>query len=366
LVELLVASAVLLVLTGLLLGITNETARIWQQSSSRTEQFREARNAFEAITRRVGQATLNTYWDYDNPAQPTRYLRQSELRFLTGPAGSLLGNSSATRPTHSIFFQAPLGFVAENPDVAGSERATFGGLENVLNTCGYFLEHGSDLPYRPGFLTAQVAPVRYRFRLLELIEPSNELTLYQYTSGIGSYAAGQLNCVGYGSASPPSGVTGREWFAIPAAKTWPGGAPRNVRVLAANIVALVVLPKLSPQDDPTGTALSPAYQYDSTARRADPLLNPRSQLPPVVQLVMVAIDENSARRLQSAQSPKSAVPDLGLTGLFSDPAKLEDAGSTAGDLTLLQQRLVARRVSFRVFSSNIQIKGARWSTAQTD
>jgi uncharacterized protein (TIGR02599 family) len=91
LVELIVAVGLLAIVLLLLASMTNSTASIWKLTSGKIEEFRSASNAFDSMTRRLSQATLNTYWDYDSPTAPTKYFRHSELRFISGPA---LANSS--------------------------------------------------------------------------------------------------------------------------------------------------------------------------------------------------------------------------------------------------------------------------------
>ncbi len=89
-----------------------------------------------------------------------------------------------------------------------------------------------------------------------------------------------------------------------------GGAVHHV--LAENIVALVFIPKLPPKEDETGGLLAPNYSYDSTVNKPDePNINPKNQLPPVVGVVMVAIDEESAAKLAA-----KGVTDLGVKDLF--------------------------------------------------
>ena len=80
LVEVLVSAGIVVVLMVVLLGMTDQTQRLVRSTSAKVEQFQEARVAFEAMTRRLAQATLNTYWDYDNPTKPTKYIRSAELR----------------------------------------------------------------------------------------------------------------------------------------------------------------------------------------------------------------------------------------------------------------------------------------------
>lgn len=349
LVELLVAVAVLLIIMGILLSVTTQTTKLWRSTTAKMEQFRAARDAFEEITRHLSQATLNTYWDYDNAAAPTRYMRQSELRFISGNMGTLAGTppSSKQWPTQGMFFQAPLGF---------SEQTSTLGLENLLNTWGYYIEFGDDSATRPEIITPTTAPLRYRYRLMELMEPSESLTLYKYTSGIGLFQGGKPNNPLYVSwvsstppSAPPAGYTGKEWF------TTPLNAGTS-HVLADNIIALVILPKLSQADDSTGTTLAPTYSYDSTATNSNAAINPKNQLPPVVDVAMVAIDESSAIRL--AQTHGTTMPDFGQGGLFTDATKMD------ADLKNLQNTLIAQHVTFHVFTTNVAIKGAKWSRAE--
>ncbi len=335
LVEMMASIVVLLLIMAIVLSVTTQTGALFRTTTAKIEEFRSARDAFEAMTRRLGQATLNTYWDYDNPTAPTRYIRQSELRFISGNTVALAGTPAAPRqwPTHGVFFQAPLGF---------SQDATTYGLENLLNTWGYFVEFGDDSAQRPSIVTTQIAPLHYRYRLCELMQPTNSLSIYSYTSGITGGVANNLS------------YTGRDWFSI--AMNLPDTAtnpPRPVHVLAENVIALVILPRLSQTKDPTGTLLAPQYTYDSTATNSNPDINPKNQLPPLLQVTMVAIGEASAARL--AQGQGSTMPDLGLGSLFANASQMES------DLNTLQQTLTNRHITFRVFSTDVAIKGAQWS-----
>lgn len=326
LVELVVAMSVLFVLMVILVQLTNGTSRIWSQTTGNIEQFKEARDAFESMTRRLSQATLNTYWDYHYPnndkTKPAdAYQRQSELRFITGDAQALAGLKYPAG--HAVFFQAPLGFTA---------TTTYVHMQNLLNTWGFFIDFGSDQDMRPGFLGPKI-PLRYRFRLYELMEPSESLSLYKYSSGNPSYA-------------------GKEWFTDPLKLT--PATSRPTRALAENIIALILLPKLSPQEDVTETRLAPQYSYDSTAANSDPTINPKNQLPPVIQLTVVAVDEATFGRIQAGAVP----PDFGLTGLF---AKAENYHQ---DLATLEATLQRQKLNYRVFSTNVSIRGAKWSREQ--
>ena len=250
-------------------------------------------------------------------------------------------SGTTNRPTQGIFFQAPLGYVNDPTD--------FSGMENLLNTWGYYVEFNKDI--RPAFINAMSnpPPYKYRFRLMEMMEPSNQLTIYSLTSGTAN--------VGY---------NGYGWFTTPLNSTAP-----DVHVLAENIIALVILPKLSAADEATGNytdgSLAPNYYYDSTGLNmttlSDPNLNPLNQLPPVVQVTMVAVDEASYNRFQSAQGNNNMPTSLGLGGLFQSVGDTTNPSNPgyAQDVQTLQTTMQANKLNYRIFTSNISIRGAKWS-----
>lgn len=332
LVEVLVSATLISLLLLVLVSMTDSTTRMWSYTSGRIEQFRDAREGFESITRRLSQATLNTYWDYQYPngdttQPPLRYSRQSELRFRCGNARQLTGNNKQTG--HAAFFQGPLGF-------SGEEDYTR--LENLLNTWGYYVEYGDDLKLRPDFLTPESIPPRNRFRLMELMEPSDRLTLYQFSSGNPAYK-------------------GSEWFTQPLQNG-------HSRVLAENIVGLILLPTLSPdEENSTGRRLAPNYSYDSAktddnnSASVDPELNWKNQLPPIVQVTLVAVDEGSFRRLNGASA---LMPE------FFIGCPFDKAIDYTTDLDRLESNLRDWKLSYRVFVSNVSIRAAKWSREQRD
>ncbi len=398
LVEMMVSMAIIAILGLILVQLTSQTSSTWQYTTRKTEEFRDARRAFEAMSRKIGQATLNTYWDYQyNGTQtPVAYGRQSELQFVcggmqsaTGTSGTngaisplLAGTKSATtplRPTHGIFFQAPLGYVAPGTSNDTTTYNGMRGLDNLLNTWGYYIEVNDDQSngQRPSFLSTSdgVIPVQIRSRLMEFMQPSNDLSVYQYT----------LPAI----ANPPTATTTApipfNWFtdalSTPAGST----AVPPYHVLSENIIALVILPKLSKQDAGTLTKLSPAQQdvalapnyfYNSgiTGEVANsPLLNSRNQLPPVVQVTMVAIDEGSAQRMMPTmdQAQTFVQSTLKLPQRFLDASKFQtdlqsnpSVGAGAGG-TSLEDALIANRINYRIFTTNVSIRAAKWSQATT-
>lgn len=356
LVEVLVSTALILLILMTLVSMVNFSAHTWTYTNSKIEQFRDARDAFESVTRRLSQATLNTYWDYqrDGTGKLTTYIRQSELRFISGPKATSAANAvggANPRITHSVFFQAPLGITSS---------VTYADLETLLNTVGYYIEFSSDQNLRPPCVTAaHPGNVNYRFRLMEMVEPAESLTLYTYTSGVA--ASGTQNATAY---------TGKEWF------TTPLGTAAYSRVVADNVIALVVLPKRSVQEDATGTTLCPKYDYDSSSLgeaantaltgTAAAAVNSKNQLPPVVQVTMVAVDEASYNRYQNGSTTPGLIATLG--GYFTAAGDLQDASvkGYAKDLNDLTNALRAAKLNYRVFTTDVAIRGAKWSTAESN
>lgn len=322
LVELLVAMAVLGLLVVLSATMIGHIQKVWEHASARTEQFQKARQALQTISSRLSQATLNPYWrvETNSSGTPVRYARQSDLRFLSGPAASLT-TIAAPASGSAVFFQAPTGFSSQSAAQ----------LDNALNTWGYFIEYGSDAQYRPPFLSSSGVAPKNSFRLVEFTDPSDMLQIFKFTSGVPAYS-------------------GKDWFSAPLA------TQANRRVLADNIVALVVLPRLPAMQDSTKSPLSPGCLYDSTQANVDPALNPRHQLPPIVDLAVVALDERSARRIEWGIT----APDFGTASLFQVPANLD------ADLNTLRNNLAARGLNAAVFRISVPIAAGRWSTEQSN
>ena len=350
LVEVLLSATILAMLVVVLVSITNQTAKTWKYTTGKIEQFSGARDAFESLTRQIGQATLNTHYEYFNDKGeartvenagifvPKHYGRQSDLRFVSGSmdrdnryggesAPPLAADPARPRPTHGIFFHAPLGLV--------DDATLHGGLQSLLNVWGYYVEFDSDDRVRPPFLQngAVGTPLRWRYRLMEFMRPAEKMVTY----------------------TKPT-----DWFA-PAVNE--AGTP-SAHVLAENVVALVLQPMLAPKDEqdltppPTvaGTALAPSYYYDSTKKNPTPALNPQHQLPPMIRATMVAIDEPSAVRLANG----SSMPDFGLPNLFATD-RSDSATAYADDLSTLEKTMAQRGISYRVFTTTIVIRGAKWS-----
>jgi uncharacterized protein (TIGR02599 family) len=364
LVEMLVAVSILALIMILAAQMIGATSKIWKNTTSKIEAFQNARDGFQLMTDELRQATVNTYWDYFdntgrsahystlNPFIPAAYGRQSDLHFQCGT--SLLGVQASK--TQAAFFQAPLGYVA-NPGL-------YGGLQNLLNAVGFFLQvsDGTNvINVPPPFMGA--TPI-YRYRLMQFIQPSELNTVFNYSLTQGTAAA--------------------TWFSTPLANTT--GRSTTVRVVANNIVALIFWPKAT---DSAADALSTDYSYNSrlglTSGTAVPPAtwvpggaNPgigqqplqMNQMPPILRVAMVAIDEPSAKILPgvAANGVSSYItaaynqsnPASG-TALFKNPQFMDS------DLLYFQYgpaglASIHPHINFRVFSTTVVVKSARYST----
>src|SRR5262245_24019433 len=96
LTETLLTGSILAIVMGVLLVMTDQTTRLFSGTAAKIEQFQDSRVAFEAMTRRMAGATLDTYLglqyqtesrgDADVTSRtPTGYERGSQLRFRSGP-----------------------------------------------------------------------------------------------------------------------------------------------------------------------------------------------------------------------------------------------------------------------------------------
>ena len=327
--ELMAATTVLILLLGAILALTNSTADLWRESSAKSEAFQAARVAFETLTRNLSQATLNTYWGYDSDLQPTRYLRKSDLHFISGPAENYISSTSNIR--HCVFFQAPLGVV--------SSSENYGNLTNLLNVCGYFVEISKDDTYFPAELKSRLSSGNIqRYRLVEVISPTEKMSVYTSTAG-DAYSTQWINDLSL------------------------SGANANKHILADNVIVLVLLPKLSAEDEKKlsgteadGSYLAPDYVYDSrifikkTGTQAE---LSRNQLPPLIEVVMVAIDQLSARRLEKQGKLNDSA--LKLSSLFQKASKLQT------DLDSLETQLIGLKANYRIFRTDVLLRQAKWS-----
>ena len=321
LAELLVSMTVLSILLLMLTQLLSQVQQTWSYSEARISQFREARVAFDIMSKNLSQATLHTYLDYERNRSTNRvtgYKRQSELHFITGPSKDL-GLTGANHPGHAIFFQAPLG---------RSDR--YENLGNLFNARGYYVEYGDDLLLKPSFI--QSAP-KYRFRLMEYLPPA------------------ELNQV-YSDGNEEREIDGDpvydKWFKYELAK--------YSHPLAENVVGLIISPRealVDPNDPEKGfRQIAPNYSFDSnnTAPKYE------QQVPPLVKLTLIAIDETSAVRLEDTSGSAANAPDMGLSKGFS---LVRDYDKNIRDL---KKELGDQKINFKIFSTTVALRSAKWST----
>ncbi len=326
LVELMVAVAITVIILGLLLQVLGFATSNWQKVNDNAKAFEGARASFDSITRQLSQATLGTYYEYydsnrvayplatnadaaasttgTNAAKgflPSLYGRFAYLHFITGT------NLVAEQKTHALFFQAPLDFEGNGTTESSSGQ---------LNAIGYFIQYTNDLAGRPAQLAVDFPKPRTRYRLMQYLEPTQNLMVY--------------------SAS---------------ARNWITNAADQARPFAENIVCLVLWPKKTDEEGAlTGTNLiAPGYTYDSRTNWPSGASQPvqMHQLPPTVRVLMVAVDESSASRLSG--------PGTFTDGLFSDPSLY------AANLAELEKRLRDAHLNYRVFQSDVPLRAAKWS-----
>ena len=313
--ELLVAMAILSIMVVLMLGVLQSTSDTWRRNTDRTKAFAAARAAFESMTRSISAATLNTYQDYYDANRSNRvsgsltfvpdvYGRRSDLHFTTGT------NLVTGQRGGAIFMTVPFDYESNNTNDYSSGQ---------LNGIGYFVRFTTN-SLRPAGVTNNP----HRYRLMQFLQPTEQLMVMK--------------------------TTNTAWF------TNNVNANTNIFPIADNVVAFAVLPQLSDRENPTGTALSSDFIYDTRmtwSSGAQPTNH--HQLPPVVQVIMVVLDESSARRIENG--PTEPTADLGFdpASVFTSPANLET------DLKTISDALSAKRLNYRIFRSEIPIRSAKWT-----
>jgi uncharacterized protein (TIGR02599 family) len=307
LLEILVSTSVFTLIMVVAFALVSQAGNIWKRSSESVEAFQSARTGQDIMTRTISQATLNPYLDYDDPENPGHYLRKSDLQFVVGSCGQN-GLPGTPQCGTALFFRAPLGY-SERPDLAG--------LDASLNTCGFFVMLSND-ENLPGFLPPNAGG--YRYRLFQVLIPAEQPQVF-------SPAPGDANA----------------WFNASAAEF--------ARPVANNIIAVVAMPG----DAQSGPITGDTYNYDSRmGENSDPQPHTANQLPAVMHLALVAIDENSAKRIHIGAAPPAIITSA-LEGKFQNPAMLSQ------ELLELERTLAAARINVRVFTSTIPLREAKWT-----
>jgi uncharacterized protein (TIGR02599 family) len=165
-----------------------------------------------------------------------------------------------------------------------------------------------------------------------------------------------------------SSSNGTAWFQDPLGfgSITVNASSRPVNVLAENVIALAIIPKLSSTEDPTGAALVKTdYNYDSRTSKSYSSTSASGtsmsgttlhQLPPLVEVIMVVIDETSAQRL--AEQNGNREPDLGQKDLFKTISSSADVDA---NIDTLEKTLLDKKLNYRIYRSVAGIRGAKWS-----
>jgi len=334
-VEMLVSITVLAMVVILTFQVVSHTSALWLSSSAKLTSFEIATAGFDMMTRKISQATLNTYWDYEPkpgpanwfPPPPTAYVRASELHFCVASGSALLSSTNAT--SHAIFFQAPLGYTTTY-----GKTPNFAPLVGMINTVGYYIAYTPQKSL-PSFLNATPT---WRYRLYEMLEPSEQFRGYSEID--------VLTRKFYET---------QDWFAT--------NRELTSRKIADNVIGLIIRARYPDPQNPEEYVET--YMYDSgdntayyradgqrvpTAIQKIPTYN---QLPPTVSVTMIVMDENSAKRLgDDYHKVTQPVNTFIKTENFE-----EDLKTWTDNLSSMRPQ-----VTFRIYTANIAIREAKWSS----
>lgn len=372
LVELLVSMTILAILMTLVAQVLAMVQKTWVRTNSRVSQFREARAAFDTMSRNLSQATLNAYWQNgfnqltadvigESRREAVSYVRKSELQFVSGRTAGLFetGASASNYPGYGVFFQAPLGVTNFNPTADGVTQADTANMVNLLCGRGYFVSWGDDNAFRPSILAGvETVRPRFRYRLMEYAPPAEANRIYDATL--------RPIVPDFGDSTATAVSHSKEWFQDAISNTATTGDAATghgyTRPVADNVIALIISPMVEGNNagNRVPTWIAPNYEYDSTAvANTGGGLGPQGtqhQLPPALKLTLVAIDQQTAEIL-AEDSQGGASPNL----LGSSGAAFATAASYESDLEALKTFLTNNHYTFRVFTTVISLKQAKWS-----
>lgn len=386
LVELMVSVAILVILMLVVSNFIGLVQRTWVRTNTNVSQFREARIAFDIMTRTISQATLNAYWQADTELVSTdnvgdqvlrgkAFKRVSELQFVCGPsvgdAARALFDAGRPQdfPGHGVFFQAPLGVARLVYNEGTDQIANTENMVNLLCGRGYFVSWGDDQAFRPGFLDTKGVPTRFRLRLMEFSPTSDKNPIYATGYRLEEAPNGNgtiLNSKNwFRQATDSSGRTTSANKQVAEEGNDEDAASRSfTRPVAENILALIISPQIQTIGENNASnpyEIAPDYYYDSTLR-GNNLGNRYGEqgtqhlLPPLLRVTMVALDARGGERLSDPNNE-----DLRDAVIASVTSRFTTAANYQADLEGLENDLISRRIAYRVFTSMIPLKGARWS-----
>ena len=157
-----------------------------------------------------------------------------------------------------------------------------------------------------------------------------------------------------------------EWFQAPIANSQPGGSAfnRRVSIVAENILALVVVPydphlvtlANGGSNSTLPYQLAPDYLFDSRRHQWEPGsalgAATRHQLPPAVEIAIVALSEDVWDNLTEAEAIRQGESLVSLmSGLFLTAANFSN------DLETLDRELNNRRLDHQVMTQVVLLNG---------
>jgi uncharacterized protein (TIGR02599 family) len=263
------------------------------------------------------------------------------------------------RYTHAIFFQAPFGFcIDENKNDKG--RLQYEKLNATMNAWGYFIEFNTDELDRPQFLNQldNSPKPRPRYRLMEFRQPTEYFQVYKLhlreldKSGSKEKVYQWFTEGNYSVNSDwNTSLTDRDT----------DGFFRTTRVVAENIVAMILHPREADEKNNTGREeLAPDYLFDSRRFQWEGsgslATRTRHQMPPVIDITFVDIDESSFNTFVVREGIKSADDDPKLVekDLFKKVKEFRK------DLDAVEANLKAKRLEYRVFNTSMRIRESKW------
>lgn len=344
LIEVLLSMVILAMIMLIVTQVIGQAQKSWKAASSRVTQFREARAAFDTLTRNLRQATLPTYndWLYGTSRTPTKptdvptgIQKSGDLGFVADRSTTLVvgGGSGDILPGHAVIFQAPIGLSDTPASSGGSGALEYAKLKSLLNARGYFVRFGSDSDYVPVALASKLQD-KYRYRLYEYRPPT------------------EIN------SALDTDIAAGDWAKIPSSGNY-------IVPVAENIVAVVIgLSFAAPEASSAPSLARPATAssssvpffsaYNSYTGKASGGSGTvgLAQLPRAAQLIMIAMDEDSANRLaqQNGSAPPSIISGSGAS--FTDPTVYDQ------DVERVRNAMQRLHINYRIFSAIIMLPAA--------
>lgn len=332
LVEMLLGTFILLILVIILASMSNQVTRVWRSAGSQADAFQASRSAMDSMASQLELATMNVYWDYDNPASPSRYLRKADEAFVCGAATNLItaaptasaGPNAVVLPGQAFFFQAPMGRTSSN---------LVDNLQLLLNTCGFYIQYRNvnTNTVLPGGGTP---PARNRYCLMQVQSAAEDMRIYATKTGA--------------NLTWPSPAN-NGWFNT---NTLLGGT--NSRMVAENIVLLLVRPMTTGTNGLRTNLTSGTYALDTRSGETNnPQAATANQLPPFVDLTLVGVAENTMLRKNITNGYQFTASDL--SGLFANPDRFDD------DMNAFKNVLQRERIDYRIFQQTVVLPNSKWS-----